>query len=147
MIVNNNTSETNSITKFVKVGKDNSINGSKTVKFVKYVNSNRCVPIDNIFIHKYRDYLISQSQEVILTDEEQKKYKYRPKLLSYDIYGTVEFWMVLLIINNISSTSEFNLKKIKFIPNENLDVIEHILNKEDSNLRKNIKEPLEIKII
>lgn len=147
MIVNNDSSRSNLITNFINIGKENSINPSNNVKYIQYKNSNTIVPIDNIFIHKYRDYLLSVSEEIILTDEEHRKYKYRPKLLSYDLYGSVEYWSMLMIINDIPTISDFNLKKIKYLPTSGLELIETILNKESSFLNKNLTNKTEIEII
>ena len=43
-----------------------------------------------------------------LTPEEQRKYYYNPQILSYDLYGTTQFWSLLLDLNDMTSAIEFN---------------------------------------
>lgn len=50
-----------------------------------------------------------------LSDLEFDKYKYRPKLLCYDIYGNTELYFILLAINDMCSVKEFN-KQIIYMP-------------------------------
>lgn len=147
MIVNNNAGETNLMRRFINLGKQNSLNLSNNVNYIKYQNTDRVIPVDGIFSQKYRDHLISVSQEVELTEEEYNKYKYRPKLLSYDLYGTVDYWFILMIINNVSTIISFNLKTIRFIPSESLDILELIMNKEKTYLQTNQAEPLLVEVL
>ena len=147
MIVNNNAGETNLIRRFINLGKQNSLNLSNNVNYIKYQNTDHVIPVDGIFSQKYRDHLISVSQEVELTEEEYNKYKYRPKLLSYDLYGTVDYWFILMIINNVSTIISFNLKTIRFIPSESLDILELIMNKEKTYLQTNQAEPLLVEVL
>ena len=60
-------------------------------------------------MNKYRYYL----KEIVtikfkITDEEFRKYKYAPKRLSFDLYGTTEYWSALLELNNCLSIIDFN---------------------------------------
>lgn len=38
---------------------------------------------------------------------------YRPKAISYHIYGTTELWLALLRLNNMASASDFNKPVVK----------------------------------
>lgn len=49
---------------------------------------------------------------VSLTDKELDKYKYRPKLLCYKIYGNGELAFLILLINDMCSVKEFTKKKL-----------------------------------
>ena len=65
-------------------------------------------------MNKYRHFL----QEIVtvkfkMSDEEFRKYKYAPKRLSFDLYGTTEYWSALLELNNCLSISDFNKQWIK----------------------------------
>ena len=52
------------------------------------------------FTNKYKDFLNTIIVDVSLTDEERAKYRYKPKMVSYDLYNTTEFWNdIVLIIN------------------------------------------------
>ena len=50
--------------------------------------------------------------EVPLDDEQFKKYKYRPDLLAYDVYGSTQVDYVILMINDMYDPKEFCKKKI-----------------------------------
>ncbi len=39
------------------------------------------------------------------------KYKYRPKLLSYDIYDNAELYYIILRLNDLYNVKDFNLGK------------------------------------
>jgi len=53
-------------------------------------------------------YLLRFSQEVPF----DSKYKYRPDYLSYDYYGTVILWEMLMYINNVFSLEDFDLDTV-----------------------------------
>lgn len=76
-------------------------------------NDNLIIPIDSI-VNKYRNFLNDSIIEVTMSDEEWLTYRLRPKSLSYRLYGTTEFWHVLLLLNGCKSTMDFDLKTIKY---------------------------------
>ena len=74
--------------------------------------------IDNIkfniynVVSDYKDEIVDKyCVDVEFTDEQLTKYKYRPKLLCYDIYGNQELYYLILIINDICSVKDFSKKK------------------------------------
>ena len=64
-----------------------------------------------------------------LTREEIFKYKFKPKSLSYDLYGTTELWSALLELNGLYSTIDFNLEKQPkvFIPKDFKKILNEIM--------------------
>jgi hypothetical protein len=60
---------------------------------------------------------------VELTDEQLTKYKYRPKLLCYDIYGNTELYFIILLINDMYSTKQFTKKKLLMPTAESMKLI------------------------
>ena len=65
-------------------------------------------------IDKYSNYLY----EIIITLESDATtdltvYRYNPRKLSLDIYGTTEFWDSILLLNNCKSVIDFDLREIK----------------------------------
>lgn len=58
----------------------------------------------NDFFIKHREELRPYVQVFHVGD----KYFYRPKSISYQIYGTTELWLALLRLNNMASSSDFN---------------------------------------
>lgn len=86
-----------------------------------------------ISLYDYKDIFTTYSVEITLTDDEVNKYKYKPKLLSKDIYDYEEYYFIILFINDITSSKHFNLenKKIKMIkPVDLFDIINSIYYKE-----------------
>lgn len=78
-----------------------------------------------------RDYLPFLKQSVVelpLTPNEVVLYRYKPKKLSLDLYGTTELWSALLEINHLYSTVDFNLEKVKvFEPKEFKKLLNEVL--------------------
>ena len=57
---------------------------------------------------KYRFYILQNSKIEKMTT----RYKYRPDYLSYDQYGTTNWWQLLLYINDIPTIQEFDRDKV-----------------------------------
>lgn len=74
--------------------------------------------------------------KVLLNDKQMEKYKYRPKLLCYDVYGNGELAFIILLVNDMSSIKEFKKKSLlmptkeqmsnltKYLFNANLSAIQ-----------------------
>ena len=112
--------------------------------------------IDNIKYNIYNvasdyiDEIISEyCVNVELSDEQLAKYKYRPKLLCYDVYGSQEIYYIILIINDICSVKDFT-KKILYLPTKaNMPIItKAIMNSDRSDIQKyndaNVKTSAEL---
>lgn len=117
-------------------------NTSSTI--LNYYNTSILDKIDNIeysthnIIYDYMEELDEVSYTVLLTDLEYLKYEYRPDLMSYDIYGTIDFDFVILALNGMLSPKEFTKKKVKLLSSSIMtDVINKIYNAENSYLLKN----------
>lgn len=67
---------------------------------------------DNI-ADKYAVELEENKKTVEFTTKEYYKYRFNPKVLSYDLYGTTELWFFILMANEIYTISEFDFKKLK----------------------------------
>lgn len=64
--------------------------------------------IDNV-IYDYMDEINPYKKLVGLSDMEVVKYRYKPKLFAYDIYGATETYFVIMAINGICNVKEFEL--------------------------------------
>lgn len=96
---------------------------------INYANSGESVrmPLNSI-IAKYKDYFDKYIDEVELTEEEQIKYRYSPKKFSQDMYGTTEYWSIILYINECHSIMDFEPVTVKYVlPNQITDLINEIL--------------------
>lgn len=86
----------------------------------------------------YLDELKLISKTIELSDTEYIKYLYKPRILAYDIYGDPELFFIILKLNNLCSSKEFNLKKLKLIPKDTLlEVLSIIYNSEKNVLQRN----------
>ena len=78
-----------------------------TTAVLKYSDSTIRIPYQSIFrayMPFFRDILVQAE----FTPEEIVKYRKAPKVLSYDLYDTVEVWSALLEVNNCFSIVDFD---------------------------------------
>ena len=62
---------------------------------------------DSVF-DRYATELNQFKSKITLSDEEYRKYRFNPKRMSFDLYGTTEMWFLLLHANELTSVSEFD---------------------------------------
>lgn len=88
----------------------------------------------------YRYFLDKHIQEIDLDENLYMKYRFKPKTLSYDLYGTIEYAGLLLSLNNVVSVSEFDFRKVKIYDNEIKSFLNEVLNKEKTKITKNTSQ-------
>ena len=74
------------------------------------------------------------------TPEEERKYFYNPQILSYDLYGTTQFWYMILELNEMSSAMEFNRSTIKLYDGSLPTMVNSILALEEKTINLNQDE-------
>lgn len=95
------------------------------------------VPDTNV-CYDYLKELLAVADKIELSDDEYAKYKYRPDILSYDLYGTTTYEFILLAINKIISPKYFTKKKIYVIDSEYIEeVLTDIYNAEQEYITLN----------
>lgn len=77
------------------------------------------VPFGSL-LNKYRHFLKDIIVETPLSHEEYLKYRFSPKKLSKDLYGTTEYWGSLLEINHCKSIVDFDKETINVYNPEDL---------------------------
>lgn len=82
--------------------------------YLEKASNGTLVSIKNV-IWDYIDELKNASVMVKLTDAELYKYKYKPKLLCYDLYGNTELDFVILALNNIADVTEFDSQTFRML--------------------------------
>ena len=107
--------------------------------FTTSVNKKLLVNFQNLVI-KYMPELKAIKTTVTMTNEEYAKYKYNPKLLSYDIYGTTELWFLILEANELHASIQFDLKTIQLFNTSVVDKMVRILNLEREFIDYNEEE-------
>lgn len=91
-----------------------------TFSFSMTINKSITIPFQNVITTTYAKELKALAEEVTLTEEEYQKYKYKPKLLAYDIYNYTELFYIIDFLNNIYNIKDFNKRKLKLIPKREL---------------------------
>jgi hypothetical protein len=61
--------------------------------------------------------------DIVLTEEEYMKYRYKPKLLANKVYGNPELFFIILLVNGIWSVKDFNYRKIKLVKRKDLSTM------------------------
>jgi len=97
--------------------------------------------ITNI-LYDYEQELKELAVTVTLTDLERAKYRYKPYLLAYDLYGSVETKFILMMINSIIDPKEFDFQKVKVISRGNLTTILNRIESVEENYKSKIKSRL-----
>ena len=100
--------------------------------------------IDNIKYNIYNvasDYIDeiinNYCKTVVLTDDQLYKYKYKPKLLCYDVYGTQELYYIILLINDICSIKDFTKNKLILPTKYNMPIVcKSIMNANRADIQK-----------
>lgn len=78
--------------------------------------------VGNIVTDDYFPELKAKCVKVFLDYKDIQKYKYRPKLLAYDVYDNTELYYIILRINDLYNVKDFNLSKkyIYLLPKKEL---------------------------
>lgn len=91
-------------------------------------------------VQKYLPEIKAIKKKVTLSEEEYRKYKFNPKRLSYDIYGTTELWFLILDANELYSTIEFDLRTLYLYKPSIVEKMGRILNLEKTSKDYNAAE-------
>ena len=104
----------------------------------KIDGTDMCIGFHNI-LDDYIDDIKKECKVLELNNSQFIKYRYKPWLLSYDIYGTSDLEFILLKVNNMISAKEFNRHKINILMPDALELINKIYNAEKKyiNLNRN----------
>ena len=89
---------------------------------------------------RYMSELKTVKEKHTLTNAEYRKYRFNPKLLSFDLYGTTELWALILDINELTSAAQFDLREVYLFPGYIVDRLERMLNLEKDNKDYNAEE-------
>lgn len=119
------------VKEFVTAYRDLAISFNTThLKSINDVNDTRIILMSDNLLDKYRGDLKSYEIFLKLSKDEEKKFFYNPKFLSYELYGTTELWHAILDLNEIYSASQFSMNPLKVYDGGILTAITEILNLE-----------------
>lgn len=96
------------------------------------LNEKFVVNISCVF-EKYYELLTDHAVTVTLTNEEYLRYKFKPRMLSKDLYGTYDLHYLLLKLNNITSVIYFDFTELKVFKPEIISLLNEIQILEEEN--------------
>lgn len=141
MLSTSNVEETYTVEDFIELGKDiDDIQYSKFAILSKASSDvvNPLIYPEHNVIYDYEEEFKKLSLNVEMTDSEFNKYRFKPKLLAYDLYGSTEFYFAILFTNGICNIKEFNRKNIKLIKKSDMiSLLEAIYNAEQKYISTN----------
>lgn len=96
------------------------------------LNEKFVVNISCVF-EKYYELLTDHVVTVALTNEEYLRYRFKPRMLSKDLYGTYDLHYLLLKLNNITSVIYFDFTELKVFKPEIISLLNEIQILEEEN--------------
>lgn len=109
--------DTHTINEFINMGLNSSDNN--TYRDLSYFETRNGMEfIVKTILDDHIDILLENTVTVLLEDKDVRRYKFNPKMLSYDLYGTTKLFYIIMRLNGICNVHEFNLhnREIKLIP-------------------------------
>ena len=82
---------------------------------------------------KYYELLTDHAVTVTLTNDEYMRYRFKPRMLSKDLYGTYDLHYLLLKLNNITSVIYFDFTELKVFKPEIISLLNEIQILEEEN--------------
>ena len=141
MLSTSKVEETYTVEDFIELGKSiDDIQYSKFAILSKASNDveNPILYAEHNVIYDYEEEFKILSQTIEMTDSEYHKYRFKPKLLAYDLYGSTELFFVILYINGMYNIKDFDRRIIKLISKKNMtDLLEAIYNAEQNYITTN----------
>lgn len=123
------------IQSIIEAGRELKITGNDL--HFKHVVTNtkgeKSVVLMNAIFEKYYSLMLDHSVLVELTDVEYHKYRYKPRVMSTDLYGTPELHFLLLRLNHLVSVTEFDLKELRVFEQDIVGILNEIIIHENDN--------------
>lgn len=87
-------------------------------------------------INDYYDDLKRLSVTIELTEEQYIMYRFRPKLLADYLYSNGELSFIILMLNELVSAKDFDLRQVRLISKSNLNEVLTLIRSAESNFIK-----------
>ena len=104
---------------FISLGKATSVSYDK-YSYKDLLSNGTEIAVLNVvndYIREFKDAALT----VTLSIDEYRKYRYKPKLLCHDIYGSGEFYWVIMLLNGIIDVKEFNMDSLLMVSKDNMN--------------------------
>ena len=103
---------------------------------LEYISGNEYL-VTNI-LYDYDDELSDMAVTLVLNKEEFEKYKYKPWLLAYDLYGSTETEFIIMALNGIIDPKDFEFERLKVLtPADTINVLGRIYSANEMLLNSN----------
>jgi hypothetical protein len=123
---------------------------NKSVKYPNYYYQ-KVISEDNLHVimnyqsimDRYVQYIRDYITEIELSQEEMRKYRYNPKRLSFNLYGTTSYWWSIIFANQIHSLTEFDFSRdnvIKVFTREGISAFSTVLSVDKTFISENQSE-------
>ena len=123
---------------FINLKDNDEFTYDKYALYMQSYNVEHIIYSSNNSIYTYLDEMKDRSVIYTFSDEEFRKYQYRPKLLAYDLYGSTELYFIILALNDTCNIKDFNKRKVRLMFRQDLsDILSQIFNAESNRLYLN----------
>ena len=116
----------NYIDDFIDAGQNLAFGHEKYMLKYQTEQSKIVVPMQSL-IQKYRGAFRKYIVGYEMTDKEFERWKYNPKRMCKEMYGTPELWTEILFINHMVGITEFKKQTVKLYTLGIIDAINELL--------------------
>ena len=142
-MANSDPAKTYKVEDFIDMQENDSFTYATMALYMQSIVDKTIVYSSDNVLYDYLEEIKSKAVDYTFSDSEYMKYKYRPKLLAYDIYGSTELYFVILAMNNTCNIKDFNKRTIKMLYKSDMsDLLNAIVSAEKNRIsldRESIK--------
>lgn len=137
-MANSDPAKTYKVEDFIDMQENDSFTYATMALYMQSIVDKTIVYSSDNVLYDYLEEIKAKAVDYTFSDVEYMKYKYRPKLLAYDIYGSTELYFVILAMNNTCNIKDFNKKTIKMLYKSDMsDLLNAIVSAEKNRLSLN----------
>lgn len=115
------TSTTYTLDQFIQAGRMTTVSYNR-FSYREAISNGTIVSILNV-INDYIDEIQENAVNVELNREQYRKYRMKPKLLCFDVYGNTEVYWVIMLMNGIIDVKEFDMKVLKMLRVDDMETL------------------------
>ena len=137
-MANSDPAKTYKVEDFIDMQENDSFTYATMALYMQSIVDKTIVYSSDNVLYDYLEEIKSKTVDYTFSDSEYMKYKYRPKLLAYDIYGSTELYFVILAMNNTCNIKDFNKRTIKMLYKSDMsDLLNAIVSAEKNRISLN----------
>lgn len=127
---------TSNMKEYISSGNSNKMTFNLSSILYKIEDTDLLIGFHNI-LDDYIDEIKKTCKTLHMTKSQLNKYKYKPWLFVYDVYGNSDLEYIILRINNMITAKDFNKSTILVFTGDTLEMINKIQNAEKKYIRMN----------